>query len=170
MVERINPDLLQQGDVTDQIDEVYLNTVFPGYRFAIAQAFVDWGIEIDDSVPLYVPPKPHEYELDDGTVVISGARYLIDGAEVGDNVLYVAFMEPGKKTTEHLHNGFEEIYVSIAGELNVAMDGQEHPVNGQFTVPPGTKHHGVTYDSHSLTLLIMKGARGVPQEQRHSHS
>lgn len=169
MVERGKPPLVQQEGERKVITHTDISRIFPDYMFEIAQTLFEQGIVIDDS-EFHVPPKRHEYILDDGRVIISGAWYLVDGAEVGDNVIYIAFMEPGKKTTEHHHIGFEETYVPIAGELNVVMDRQhEHPLNGELTVPPNIKHYGVTHDNHALTLLIMKGARGVPKEQRHSH-
>lgn len=142
------------------VDPDYLESVFPGFEADTHRVFLQAGI---DPVLLSFPPAIHIYEGG----ITSGAFYLVDGEVREEHVVYVSFIPPNSKTSQHAHPGFEEEYYPVAGRLHVMMNGREEKIEGPFAVRPGVRHQGVTHEAPALTVLVMRNAARVPKEERH---
>ena len=111
----------------------------------------------DGSLPqLLLPPDRHER---------SRARYLFDFYQENDRIL-VPIMGPHKRTTRHFHiEPIWETYEVLRGELYI--DGIPIPSEG-LTIPPEVFHQAETRERYALTLIVMRDARLVPQDQQHA--
>ena len=67
---------------------------------------------------------------------------------------YILKMDPGAKSLNHIHQGYEEFYV-IDGELQDA-DGKIFKKGDFVTFKPGTKHNSHTKNG-CLLIVFMRG-------------
>ncbi len=74
----------------------------------------------------------------------STIRVLLDGDLGGarNQSLAEATLEPGRSTERHYHADSEEIYVLLAGEAEMEVDGDRRPVapGDAVLIPPGAWH------------------------------
>ena len=67
---------------------------------------------------------------------------------------YISKLEPGTKTLEHIHSGFEEFLI-LQGEL-IDSDGQIFKKGDLITYGPNSKHSSYTKKG-CLILTFMRG-------------
>ena len=97
----------------------------------------------------------------------SEAHYLVDYYAGFDRVL-VSYLPPHSKTSEHEHNmPLIEEYHPLRGEFN--LNGEVLPSEG-LLILPGFKHRGNTGDPDALTLIIMRNAAIIPEQNQHIQS
>ena len=104
---------------------------------------------------LFLPPQRHKG---------SDALYLYDFYQENDRIL-VSIMEAHKRASLHFHRKpIWETYEVLTGELY--LNGILIPPEG-LTVPPGLPHQAETKGQHALTLIVMRDARLILQDQHH---
>lgn len=94
----------------------------------------------------------------------SQAEYLVRFSPDEGEIVYVQYMGPYKKSSIHYHRKGSELYLQIAGKLDV--NGE--PVVGLREIPAGLIHQATTRRDPALTVIIMEGTQGTPQDQIHT--
>ena len=83
-------------------------------------------------------------------------------AELGVSTfgLNLVLLQPGQAGRIHRHEHQEEVYLVLAGELSLYVEGEEHrvPTNGLARVAPSVRRQLVNRRPERLVLLALGGA------------